>query len=556
MAERQKQQAIRRSRVNSVPSISGQQQQQQQQPASPRHHYHHLSHSAPAEPRAAPARPRARLRTALPAAPSPTKRASVLDKSSTFARLAATKTVASAGRCVDSPTVQHARTTSSQSTDNDSESPAKSLDPNTLKKTKAIFGTLSLFDGSPTYKQRRRRAASTSSSYAVSTRHPLERSATGTTVSGGPVRRLHLRTTSHPSGNSFAQPTSTVIPSRLAMAAAAAGFGNDEGKIETDSNPCAAAPTQQDVPVATSWTSAMEQRSTIVEPERTYTCTQPSCGQQFHRLEHLDQHLSVHAVEEPFLCSLCGRRFAQSESLSQHHEMQHGLLVQEKPFCHPLLTTPLDASSLSPSTSSSSSRSPTSLSVGEARLSSCECPPGNYLQGDSSRCSSLSPAQDFAASFTMDNLLPLPISPSASSGSGLMMPPAAFQPPGNTQYMEDDTTTSSAMSSPSSMFMYSTSIDSHQPSLFELPHPSYGPGLLGGDDTLYGGGISPNYSATLFAPFKPDLYQPAATSMNSALYHDSTIMMPSFGDTTGYGPMFDDPAQYTSCDTDVSMMLF
>lgn len=38
------------------------------------------------------------------------------------------------------------------------------LDPNNATRTRTIFGSLALFDGSPTYKQRRRRAVSTSSS--------------------------------------------------------------------------------------------------------------------------------------------------------------------------------------------------------------------------------------------------------------------------------------------------------------------------------------------------------------------------------------------------------
>ncbi|ORX49160.1 STE-domain-containing protein [Hesseltinella vesiculosa] len=118
----------------------------------------------------------------------------------------------------------HARAAPPRSTLANGVLPSKSMDSNTLKKTKTIFGSLSLFDGSPTYKQRRRRATSVSSGPAPSS-------------VGGPdrVRRhangSHSRTPSISNGSVSNSSSSTSISSlnhaptsRLAMAAMASAY--------------------------------------------------------------------------------------------------------------------------------------------------------------------------------------------------------------------------------------------------------------------------------------------------------------------------------------------
>ncbi|CAO3592502.1 unnamed protein product [Absidia cylindrospora] len=109
--------------------------------------------------------------------------------------------------------------------------PSKSLDSNSITKTKTIFGALSLFDGSPTYKQRRRRATSTSSS--VNQQQQQQQKQKASVGGGGGPNRIrrhtnsHLRTSSTSSmhgTNSISSSNVHQPPSRLAIAAKTAGF--------------------------------------------------------------------------------------------------------------------------------------------------------------------------------------------------------------------------------------------------------------------------------------------------------------------------------------------
>ncbi|KAI8364809.1 STE like transcription factor-domain-containing protein, partial [Choanephora cucurbitarum] len=156
--------------------------------------------------------------------------------------------------------------------------PSKSFDPN-IKKTKTIFGNFSLFDGSPTYKQRRRRAASVSTS-----------ALTPSVVAGGPDRvrrhdKCHLRT----------QPSTNLQnTSRLAMAAAKAGYIQNHTMM-----------------ASLGWSV-----------QQDYYCPIDDCRHLFKRPEHLDRHMqALHS----FVCNLCGKQFLRSENLAEHHRMEHSL---------------------------------------------------------------------------------------------------------------------------------------------------------------------------------------------------------------------------------------
>lgn len=138
--------------------------------------------------------------------------------------------------------------------------PSKSLD---LKKQKTIFGNLSLFDGSPTYKLRRRRASSTS------------------------LRRHD---------NKCRAPVVSNSSSRLAMAAVKAGF----------TMPQSFTPTVQD-----------------------YHCPVPECRHLFKRMEHLERHMQA---LHNFTCTVCGKQFAKSEKLVQHHRLEHQIYDTTTPL--------------------------------------------------------------------------------------------------------------------------------------------------------------------------------------------------------------------------------
>lgn len=141
-----------------------------------------------------------------------------------------------------------------------------------------IFGMLSLFEGSPTYKQRRRRA-------------PSVPSANGNT----PPPQVHGY---HP----YAPIASNTASSAARLAAAhsaalALAPGND------DNNPFSL---------------------------KTFNCPLPSCGRFFKRLEHLKRHVRTHTMERPYACSICGKRFSRSDNLAQHrktHERPHAAAI-------------------------------------------------------------------------------------------------------------------------------------------------------------------------------------------------------------------------------------
>ncbi|KAI8377543.1 STE like transcription factor-domain-containing protein [Radiomyces spectabilis] len=319
----------RRSRVNSVPANLGQQQQLQ---FAAHHHHHRLSHaSSYLTPSASRSRSRHRTSSASSMMSSPDNMLCMFDdhQSTAFSEISKStmskpKPNSASASCksfgqelvdgvdqldIASPRrgVQHSSVISS-----------KSLDANAIKKTKAIFGNLSLFEGSPSYKQRRRRAASMSSS-ALQQAHTMQH-AMGT---GGPdrIRRhanCHTRTTSsnNTMGHSMGHPPTT---SRLALAAAAAGFGNKRtGPMPSmnakimQSNSCH--------PLV----SRSGKKATTDKKEETdcgvYTCSVEGCNRLFRRLEHLDRHLNLHQNEQLFVCSMCGKRFPCSDALTQHYK--------------------------------------------------------------------------------------------------------------------------------------------------------------------------------------------------------------------------------------------
>ncbi|KAI0309303.1 STE like transcription factor-domain-containing protein [Amylostereum chailletii] len=51
---------------------------------------------------------------------------------------------------------------------------------------------------------------------------------------------------------------------------------------------------------------------------KAFTCPLFSCGRLFKRMEHLKRHLRTHTMERPFPCPRCQKRFSRSDNLNQH----------------------------------------------------------------------------------------------------------------------------------------------------------------------------------------------------------------------------------------------
>ncbi|KAI9321836.1 STE like transcription factor-domain-containing protein [Dichotomocladium elegans] len=512
----------RRPRVNSI-SRTTQQPMRRQQPAPSRHHFHHLSHAAS---HAAPPRPsRIRQRTvsatsALPLTPTPGS-----PRAAGTGTISRPKTSIGAGTA-PKPLSPMARAPGRGDTRRASDvSSSKSLDSNALKKKKAIFGTLSLFDGSPTYKQRRRRAASTSSALASSQYNASSRRVP-VLETPPPGRRVSTPSTPSslaPGGASTAPGTACYLPSRLAMTAVAAGYTIDNAPTSTASSARSPSPiaTEFDVvaaaaataatvegpavlsvPVPTTastattldWTSpvATVTAAEAIEPERAYTCTQR--GHLFKHLDSFDRHLHSHKmacadslIKEQNIFQdgvLDGHSMARDDASPKlhmlAHEDQHQHNGQDNCGCDrpSSLTTDLNNNSW-PQTAMATA------AVTTAGGSLC-----------SSRCSTLSPTLDLDFGMQQQQHYQQQQSIQTLNRSR------------TSSTSEDDSSSSSLTSSPSIHLGYSSHLFSMQHQM--LPTPPLGPPdacrwmkTVEEDSHSY----YPRLPTTLVMPFKPDLYQ-------------------------------------------------
>ena len=53
---------------------------------------------------------------------------------------------------------------------------------------------------------------------------------------------------------------------------------------------------------------------------KSYTCPVPNCSRLFKRLEHLKRHVRTHTQERPYVCEYCGRNFSRSDNLAAHRK--------------------------------------------------------------------------------------------------------------------------------------------------------------------------------------------------------------------------------------------
>lgn len=196
----------------------------------------------------------------------------------------------------------------------DLEPPPPPPQPCRLRNPKAIFGMVSLFEGSASYKQRRRRAASLSST-SPST-------ALVTSNYGNATVRRH-RSTSNPDPDT--PPSSAIMMDDFGCPSTSSS--PPSSSMSTPSNSNVSTPSNT-IMLSTSSYNALASATNALASlgddtgasERTYTCPLGSCGRFFRRLEHLKRHLRTHTMERPYLCHQCGKRFSRSDNLAQHRK--------------------------------------------------------------------------------------------------------------------------------------------------------------------------------------------------------------------------------------------
>ncbi|KAL9101720.1 MAG: hypothetical protein Q9163_003042 [Psora crenata] len=64
-------------------------------------------------------------------------------------------------------------------------------------------------------------------------------------------------------------------------------------------------------------------------PHKSHSCPIPTCGRLFKRLEHLKRHVRTHTQERPYVCPHCSKAFSRSDNLAQHRRTHEARLDGE-----------------------------------------------------------------------------------------------------------------------------------------------------------------------------------------------------------------------------------
>ncbi|KAK7225751.1 hypothetical protein V2G26_013754 [Clonostachys chloroleuca] len=217
------------------------------------------------------------------------------------------------------------------------------------------YGTNSVYsviEGSPTYKQRRRRSSIPTSMSAVSngthtsapptTQRPsdLKRSMSASVVPCVPEGDESAQNSPpglsySTSGVSVSQqhvsrhgtPMSTVEGSPALNSMGLQHHDYSHGHCDDGENPHEPRRPSSGVNGAV----RRARSATVMElgpyPQKSHSCPIPSCGRLFKRLEHLKRHVRTHTQERPYVCPHCSKAFSRSDNLAQHkrtHEREDG----------------------------------------------------------------------------------------------------------------------------------------------------------------------------------------------------------------------------------------
>ncbi|CEL09966.1 Putative Sexual development transcription factor SteA [Aspergillus calidoustus] len=69
-------------------------------------------------------------------------------------------------------------------------------------------------------------------------------------------------------------------------------------------------------------------------PQKSHSCPIPSCGRLFKRLEHLKRHVRTHTQERPYPCPYCNKAFSRSDNLAQHRRIHEAQQDGHQPLIH------------------------------------------------------------------------------------------------------------------------------------------------------------------------------------------------------------------------------
>ncbi|KAH6611023.1 transcription factor stea [Trichoderma cornu-damae] len=182
----------------------------------------------------------------------------------------------------------------------------------------------SVIEGSPTYKQRRRRTSIPTSMSAVaptstpSAPHRPSDLRRSVSVTMGPVVEGEESTSHSPSNMVYAasQHKDLIDISRHGSPAVhPMALQHDFSHISDDMS-------ADGRPMMGSGIVRRARSATVMElgpyPHKSHSCPIPTCGRLFKRLEHLKRHVRTHTQEKPYICPHCSKAFSRSDNLAQH----------------------------------------------------------------------------------------------------------------------------------------------------------------------------------------------------------------------------------------------
>ncbi|KZV70535.1 STE-domain-containing protein [Peniophora sp. CONT] len=184
----------------------------------------------------------------------------------------------------------------------------------------AFLHMFSLFEGSPSYKTRRRRQPKARRSEPGSPAHQQQRYLDESQVRPSVGHSLGLNLTA---GDTFLAQANP-LP-RAESQAQQAASSRPRYLPALDSLPQRGHSFPMYAPSSRAPSGLQSNASYVPAPSgpapgtiRAYQCPLFTCARLFKRMEHLTRHVRTHTLERPYPCQRCPKRFARQDNLRQH----------------------------------------------------------------------------------------------------------------------------------------------------------------------------------------------------------------------------------------------